>query len=47
MDKVTELYEHLWSVHDDFTEMDESLAPRPPAMLYDVAERLGLSASLI
>jgi ubiquinone/menaquinone biosynthesis C-methylase UbiE len=40
------IYSHLWSMHgDDFAHLDQSLGPRPPTMLIDLAATLGIGAN--
>lgn len=44
-ERLKAIYEHLWSAHDGelYTRLDQSLNPRPPGMLYDLVETLGIN----
>ena len=37
-----EIYQHLWTAHDNETEWDKSLGPRSPDLLFDIAAALGV-----
>lgn len=39
-----EIYQHLWAAHDD-TTWDQSLHPRSPDLLFDVARGVGITPS--
>jgi ubiquinone/menaquinone biosynthesis C-methylase UbiE len=39
-----EIYQHLWTAHDDAV-WDQSLQPRSPDFLFDVAHRTGINSS--
>lgn len=43
--RIEALYKHLWSIGnpDHFALLDRSLHPRSPEMLYDIAEKLGVT----
>ncbi len=43
--EMNNIYQHLWSAHGEgvYASLDQSLEPRPPTMLYDVAKRLGFN----
>ena len=44
--KLNSVYEHIWSAHGGgaYEELDRSLHPRPPEMLYDFVEGFRLAA---
>ncbi|HKQ73943.1 MAG TPA: class I SAM-dependent methyltransferase [Blastocatellia bacterium] len=43
-ERLNAIYEHLWSAHDGelYARLDQSLSPRPPGMLFDLVETLGI-----
>ena len=45
-EQMEQLYEHLWDAHfgGDYAFLDQSLGPRSPSMMYDIAQQVGIAA---
>src|SRR4028118_717063 len=47
MTEQQEIYKHLWAAHAKEMELDRSLNPRSPDLLFDAVDKLGIADSSV